>query len=219
MTPAARPILQTLGDHALRVQFGLPDDPNTHRQVRAFARWLEHHAPDGVTDWVPAFHTVAVYYDPRRIAPGALRYRLRFGLAANAVADSVSPITRIAVRYGGADGPDLPEVAALHDLTVPEAIDAHCAPVYEVAMMGFLPGFAYLSGLPECLYAPRLDTPRTLVPAGSVAIGGLQTGIYPMASPGGWRIIGRTQAVLFDSNHTPPVLLQVGARVQFVPLH
>jgi inhibitor of KinA len=124
----------------------------------------------------------------------------------------------IPVRYGGADGPDLEEVAALNHLSAEEVIAIHSGAEYLVHFLGFSPGFPYLGGMPESIAAPRLETPRRSVPAGSVAIGGRQTGIYPTASPGGWRIIGRTPLRLFQPEADPPVLLQMGDHVRFVPV-
>jgi KipI family sensor histidine kinase inhibitor len=123
----------------------------------------------------------------------------------------------IPVRYGGADGPDLLEVSRLTGLTVPEVIAAHSGASYEVRFVGFSPGFPYLSGLPEKLHMPRRETPRKSVPAGSVAIAGAQAGIYPVRSPGGWNVIGRTDLVLFDAAKDPITTLAPGDRVRFEP--
>ncbi|MDO5639259.1 MAG: 5-oxoprolinase subunit PxpB [Neisseria sp.] len=122
----------------------------------------------------------------------------------------------IAVCYGGAFGEDLAEVAAFHRTTPAEIVRRHTAPLYTVFMMGFQPGFPYLGGLPENLHTPRRAVPRTHVPAGSVGIGGSQTGVYPFASPGGWQIIGRTDTPLFQTASYPPTLLLAGDTVRFV---
>lgn len=122
----------------------------------------------------------------------------------------------IPVCYGGEYGEDLQEVANYHQVSIQEIIKRHTAPIYTVFMMGFQPGFSYLGGLPENLHTPRRAVPRTLVPAGSVGIGGSQTGMYPFASPGGWQIIGRTDIELFQANSTSPTLLTAGDTVQFV---
>jgi KipI family sensor histidine kinase inhibitor len=122
----------------------------------------------------------------------------------------------VPVRYGGPDGPDLEEVARRTGHTPAEVVHIHSGAEYTVHMIGFTPGFPYLAGLPEALAVPRLESPRTTVPAGSVAIGGRQTGIYPLESPGGWRIIGRTTLQLFTPETDPPTLLQLGDRVRFV---
>nr|WP_325042606.1 5-oxoprolinase subunit PxpB [Neisseria weaveri] len=122
----------------------------------------------------------------------------------------------IPVYYGGEYGPDLAEVAAYHSTGIREIVKRHTEPLYTVFMMGFQPGFPYLGGLPEHLHTPRRDNPRTSLPAGSVGIGGGQTGIYPFASPGGWQIIGRTETALFRADLYPPTLLAAGDTVRFV---
>ena len=125
-------------------------------------------------------------------------------------------LVEILVHYGGEFGEDLHYVAEYHKTTAEDIIRRHTEPTYTVFMMGFQPGFPYLGGLPENLHTPRRDVPRTKVPAGSVGIGGSQTGIYPFTSPGGWQLLGKTYTQLFDVNQTPPVLLQAGDQVRFV---
>ncbi|OOF47114.1 5-oxoprolinase subunit PxpB [Rodentibacter trehalosifermentans] len=125
-------------------------------------------------------------------------------------------LVEIPVHYGGEFGEDLYDVAQFHHTTVKEIINRHTTPTYTVFMMGFQPGFPYLGGLPESLHTPRRDVPRTKVPAGSVGIGGSQTGIYPFTSPGGWQLLGKTDIQLFDANQSPPVLLKAGDQVRFV---
>ena len=128
-----------------------------------------------------------------------------------------SPPIEIAVRYGGADGPDLEAVADLHGLRPADVADLHASAPYRVLFLGFAPGFGYLAGLPPSLSTPRRASPRERVPAGSVGIAGEQTAVYPLAMPGGWQLIGRTDAVLFDPTRDPPALLRPGAAVRFVP--
>ncbi|WP_372870794.1 5-oxoprolinase subunit PxpB [Shewanella sp.] len=123
---------------------------------------------------------------------------------------------RVPVCYGNDTGPDLEAVAHFHNTSAEEIIRAHSTPEYRVMFLGFLPGFAYLSGLPGQLHTPRLEVPRQQVPAGSVGIGGAQTGIYPCQAPGGWQLIGRTELPLFDANQQPPCLFAPGDRIQFV---
>lgn len=127
-------------------------------------------------------------------------------------------IVEIPVRYGGAEGPDLEEAACRSGMSAEAFVLAHCAPIYRVVMIGFLPGFPYLDGLPPELAQPRRDTPRTRVPAGSVGIGGAQTGVYPAESPGGWQLIGRTDVKLVDYEKSRPALLTAGDRIRFVPV-
>lgn len=130
--------------------------------------------------------------------------------------DYQGKLVEIPVQYGGEFGEDLHEVARYHHTTPKEIIRRHTASIYTVFMMGFQPGFPYLGGLPEHLHTPRKAVPRTRVPAGSVGIGGSQTGIYPLTSPGGWQLLGRTKMALFDLTQQPPVLLQAGDRVRFM---
>lgn len=124
----------------------------------------------------------------------------------------------IPVRYGGEDGPDLTALAKQKNMSVTELVERHTAPVYTVYFIGFQPGFPYLGGLTPDLYAPRHATPRLSVPAGSVGIGGEQTGIYPFASPGGWQLLGRTNLPLFNLDNEPPTLLQAGDTLKFVAI-
>jgi len=166
-----------------------------------------------------------VYYDPLAFA-GARDGP--FAGAAAALNDTLreldvrtappGPLIEVPVRYGGTDGPDLAEVAQHAGLTPEEVVRVHAGAEYSVYMVGFSPGFPYLGGLPAQLAMPRRDSPRLAVPAGSVGIGGKQTGIYPIESPGGWRIIGRTSLQLFQPERDPPTLLQLGDRVRFVPI-
>ncbi len=125
----------------------------------------------------------------------------------------------IPVVYGGESGPDLEDVARYAGMAPERVVELHASAQYLVYFLGFSPGFPYLGGLPAALAVPRLEAPRTRVPAGSVAIGGGQTGIYPVESPGGWRIIGRTPLLMFDSRQDPPALLAMGDRLRFVPVH
>jgi inhibitor of KinA len=124
----------------------------------------------------------------------------------------------VPVCYGGEWGPDLETIGRAHGLSADEVVSVHSGAEYLVSAVGFTPGFPYLSGLPERLHTPRRETPRTRVPAGSVAIGGAQTGIYPFETPGGWNLIGRTPWRLFNPHARPPTLLQVGDRVRFRPI-
>jgi inhibitor of KinA len=193
--------------------------------VQAACARLAARAVPGVTELVPAFASVTVHYDPARVAAGEGSPYARLAAAvadALAGADDAPPppaaVVEIPVRYGGAGGPDLDDVARLHGMSADEVVRRHAAGDYVVHMVGFLPGFAYLGGLDPELATPRRAVPRTVVPAGSVGIGGQQTGVYPLDSPGGWHLIGHTALRLFDPRRDPPVLLRAGDRVRFVPL-
>ncbi|MGC9945891.1 MAG: 5-oxoprolinase subunit PxpB, partial [Bryobacteraceae bacterium] len=173
----------------------------------------------GVTNVHPAYASILIDFDPRAIRHAGVQRAAAELFAQTAGATLPEPRTvEIPVAYGGEDGPDLEEVAALTGHTAEEVVAIHAGAEYLVYFLGFSPGFPYLGGLPESIAAPRLETPRRRVAAGSVAIGGRQTGVYPMASPGGWRIIGRTALRLFDVAADPPVLLRMGDHVRFVPM-
>lgn len=210
--------IQPFGDQAARVQFGDALSAETCRAIGAFCRSLARRPLAGVVEWVPAYVSVAVFYQPLEIEYSALHDALR--VRASRLQPSRLPPARIVTiptRYGGAFGPDLDAVAALHSMTTDDVIRLHSSPTYLVHMLGFLPGFPYLGGLPDALVTPRRPTPRLLVPAGSVGIAGAQTGVYPLDSPGGWQIIGQTSLRLFDPSRCPPALLRAGDGVKFVP--
>lgn len=167
----------------------------------------------GVVNLHPAYTSVLVEFDPRRTTAAGMERMVRDRLAAAGGEPLPAPrLVQIPVEYGG---PDLEDVARLTGLLPAEVARLHASADYTVCFLGFSPGFPYLSGLPERLAVPRLPSPRKRVPAGSVAIGGAQTGVYPVASPGGWRIIGRTSLRLFHPERDPPVLLAIGDRVRF----
>ncbi|MBX6364776.1 MAG: 5-oxoprolinase subunit PxpB [Gemmatimonadetes bacterium] len=218
--------IEPLGDRALLVQLGSSIDEATHRLVRAACAALERRRIPGVIELVPAFTSVGVHYEPGlvRRAPTespheALRRELEAALRGLDPGELPPPRTiDIPVCYGGEFGPDLDEVAARAGLSPEEVVRRHAAGEYLVYMIGFAPGFPYLGGLDPRLATPRLDAPRTAVPAGSVGIGGAQTGIYPLESPGGWRLIGRTPLRLFDPAREPAALLRAGDRVRFHPV-
>jgi inhibitor of KinA len=171
----------------------------------------------GVTNVHPAYASILIDFNPRVIRHAEVQRAAADLFRQAAAAAWPQPRTvEIPVFYGGEYGPDLEAVAALGGHTPDEVVALHSSAEYLVYFLGFSPGFPYLGGMPESIAAPRLDTPRRRVPAGSVAIGGRQTGVYPMASPGGWRIIGRTPARLFDPDADPPVLLRMGDHVRFV---
>lgn len=221
------PTIEPLGDTALLLRWGERIDPDLNRRVHALAAALDAIRPPWLLDLVPAYATLALHLDTATFAPVDeplataerwLRAQLAT-LADDADAPAATPAARlveIPVRYGGEHGPDLDEVARDTGLSPEQVVARHTAGHYHVALLGFAPGFPYLLGLDPALALPRLATPRQRVPAGSVAIGGAQTGIYPRESPGGWRVIGRTPLTLFDPLRDPPALLAPGDRVRFV---
>lgn len=186
-------------------------------EVLAACRAVEQLADPAIADVVPGATTLLVVGDPAALPdPRRLERIERDALAGRALAADASPsrVHEIAVRY---DGEDLPELAARAGCSPADLAARHAAIVYRVAFVGFQPGFAYLDGLPSDIHAPRRATPRPRVPAGSVAIGGEWTGVYPLATPGGWNLIGTTDAVLFAPRREAPALLQPGDDVRFVP--
>lgn len=210
--------LRPAGDGALVVEFGDGIDPATHRRVLGLWRSLTERPVPGMVEAVPTYRSVLVLWDPE-VADGAqvraaVEQRLQ---EAAGVRPRRGRRVVIPVVYGGVFGPDLEEVAARAGLAPDEVVRRHAAGRYVVYMLGFLPGFSYLGGLDPALATPRRPTPRLRVPAGSVAIGGRQTGIYATdGAPGGWRIIGRTWIPLWDPGRRRPALLQPGDRVRFV---
>ncbi|WP_119717984.1 5-oxoprolinase subunit PxpB [Cognatilysobacter tabacisoli] len=220
--PASPPRIEALADDAWLVTLGTSIDAATNAAVHALAARLRGNAPPWLRDVVPAYASLAVFVDPLQIDPPAARDWVATHVAAGAVAapgtGGARSAIEIPVLYGGDAGPDLAAAARELGLDADELVARHAAPIYTVAMIGFAPGFPYLSGLDPALALPRLATPRTRVPAGSVAIGGAQTGIYPRESPGGWRLIGRTPCVLFDPQRAAPSLLFPGDRVRFRPV-
>lgn len=213
------PLLRPAGDSALLVIFGRQIDRAVNQMAHALARVLSVHRLHGVGEAVPAYATVLVNYDPLVISYPEIEDWVRSCLEQTAVETGQPPrLVEIPVLYGGEDGPDLDFVASHNHLTPAEVIQRHSGREYPVYMIGFTPGFPYLGGLDPAIAAPRLPTPRSRVPGGSVGIAGEQTGIYPVDSPGGWRIIGRTPLRLFDPLRDPPFLLEPGDVVRFVPM-
>lgn len=223
----ANVVCSALGDSAVLVSLGDTADDATAWRVASFLAALEAERPAYVTDLVPAFTTIAVFYDPpavptSRSYPSAQAVVQRWLL--KVAADTGETLLReprqvvIPVCYGGEWGTDLDEVAAHGGFSVDEVVRRHSSAHYSVRAVGFMPGFPYLSGLPDELATPRRASPRTAVPSGSVGIGGAQTGVYPLASPGGWNLIGRTPLRLFDSLEVEPARLRVGDSVRFEPI-
>jgi len=219
MTEAApiRPDLRHASDHTLLVTFAEEISPGAHRRVRQALAVLQAEPLPGVTDLHPAYASLLVSYDPTVADRDELRRQVADRIAM--AGETTLPEPRdleIPVAYGGEHGPDLQDVANACGLSPAEVIRQHASGDYLVYFLGFSPGFPYLGGIPPAIAVPRRARPRTRVPAGSVAIAGSQTGIYPLASPGGWQIIGRTPLALFDAQRTPPALLSMGDRLRFV---
>lgn len=216
-----------LGDSALIVEIGSCIDEPTHRRVQAVMAQLTQAGLAAVTELVPAYTTVTVFYDPMAaVSAGApvndiagwLTQQIQSVLLhGNAVSPQVRPgrLVEIPVCYGGDYGPDLPEVAERRRLAPADVVRLHSTSEFFVYLLGFSPGFAYMGGLPPALALPRRASPRKIVPPGSVGIVNDQTCIYPQATPGGWNLIGRTPLRLFTPGAQSPTLLQPGDRVRF----
>jgi len=215
MSSLPPPRMHPLGDAALVCE--LPAPPTLEGQQKFWALAAQAAEWPGVGEMLPGMNNLTLCFDPLRIERTALEARV---LAAwPKLAGAAGPAGRlveIPVAYGGADGPDLDAVAAHCGLSPMEVVRRHCAAEYLVYFLGFLPGFAFMGGLPPELATPRRSEPRLAVPARSVGIGGAQTGIYPLVSPGGWQLIGRTPLELFDPGAESPTLLRPGDRVRFV---
>ncbi|MFD0726421.1 5-oxoprolinase subunit PxpB [Lysobacter brunescens] len=214
---------ERLADDALLLHLGAetpPIDDATNARVHRLAARIRAAAPAWLRDLVPAYASLAVFFDPDAIDASDVERWLDAQLADgdSATVATGSRCIEIPVVYGGDFGEDLDSAAQELGITADALTARHAAGIYTVAMIGFAPGFPYLSGLDPALALPRLATPRTRVPAGSVAIGGAQTGLYPRESPGGWRLIGRTPLRLFDPTRASPSLLAPGDRVRFVSI-
>ncbi|HEY1142041.1 MAG TPA: 5-oxoprolinase subunit PxpB [Lysobacter sp.] len=213
---------EAIADNALVLRLGDRIEPTTNARVHVLCERIRAQRPLWLRDLVPAYASAGVFFDPLLIEVDALKTWLH-SILATLPADAPETVAavrtiEIPVAYGGEAGPDLDSAAAELGMTPVDLAKRHAAGEYTVAMIGFAPGFPYLLGLDPALALPRLATPRTSAPAGSVGIGGTQTGIYPRESPGGWRLIGRTPLALFDPSRDEPALLAPGDRVRFVAM-
>lgn len=217
-----------MGDSALTVEFGSEISGVLNDEVNAFAYRVRTARIHGVRELLPTYRSLTVFYDPFTTTFDTLRETLT-GLdelpantadtqSTSATAPAKHTVVHIPCCYGGEYGPDLADLAKAKNISEDEAIRIHSAVSYRIYMIGFLPGFPYLGGLDPVLAMPRLETPRTAIPAGSVGIGGSQTGIYPIASPGGWRLIGKTPVKLYDPSAKEPVLCSAGEFIRFEPI-
>ena len=204
------------GDAALVAEFGREVDEAVNQRVHDMAKWLEANRIYGVTEVLPTFRSLMVFYDPQKISYGRLVRKLQgYRPSETAQLAGGKMVLSIPCCY---DGPDLEGMCALTGLSREEIIAIHSGVDYKIYMMGFLPGFVYLGGLDKRICVPRLDTPRTRIEPGSVGIGGSQTGVYPVASPGGWRILGRTYRKFYDPAREEPILCKAGQYIRFVPV-
>ena len=210
---------QFASDQSLLVCFGQEITLQAHQQVMKLLRLLELEPVAGIRNLHPAYCSLLVKFDGLRLRHEEVETILRRYLERLEQVNLPEPRqVEIPVCYGGEFGPDLAEVCAMHGMTAAQAIDLHASAEYLVYFLGFVPGFAYLGGLPEALVTPRLATPRRRVPAGSVGIAGNQAGVYPFATPGGWRLLGRTPIAMFQAERDGLSLLSIGDRVRFTPI-
>jgi inhibitor of KinA len=220
LTSAARSArFQRASDQSLLIYFGDKITRQAHEDIRRLLRLLELEPIAGVRNLHPAYSSVLVNFDARKLQHDALQGILKQYLARlQNIALPAPRRVEIPVCYGGDHGPDLLDVSALQKITPQQVIELHSSVTYVVYFLGFVPGFAYLGELPEALVLPRLHTPRRKVPPGSVGIAGNQTGIYPFATPGGWRLLGRTPVSMFQPDREELSLLSIGDRVRFTPI-
>ena len=207
------------GDRAIVIELGDEISIECNRRVHSLHRAIEREQPAGVVDLIPTYRSLLVEYDAAQVSYADIKARLVDIRGSTAeVPEDDTTVVHLPVLYGAEHGPDLEFVARNAGMDVQEVVDLHSGTDYPVYMMGFTPGFPYLGGMSERIATPRLSTPRGVIPAGSVGIAEAQTGVYPIESPGGWRLIGRTPLRLFDVTRTPPSLIDAGDCVRFVPL-
>ncbi|HBF43049.1 MAG TPA: allophanate hydrolase [Desulfobacteraceae bacterium] len=214
-----RAFFRIAGDRGLLVEYGDEIDLEINTKVRAMAIIMKQNTPKGVIETIPTYRSLLLVYDPSITNLAKLQKELQ-KLEERLEEIQIPPpdTVEIPVCYGGGFGPDIEFVAETHDLSVKEVIQLHSEPEYLIYMVGFTPGFPFLGGLSEKLHTPRLETPRTFVPKGSVGIANNQTGIYPVSSPGGWQLIGRSPIKLFDPERPNPFLYQAGDHIKFNPI-
>lgn len=211
-------VIQAIADQAINVEFGDSIDEVTNQRVTAFMMLLKQQQIPGVTGYLPTYRSLRITYDPLLIRQSRL-IPIIDGLLSNAQWTAApSRCWRVPVCYGGEQGIDLVASASALGLACDELIHLHSAPTYRIYMIGFMPGFAYLGGLDERLHLARRTSPRQVVPAGSISIGGMQSAIGSVAAPSGWHLLGKTPAKSFDLRREQPFLFSAGEHVRFLPI-
>ncbi|SFE90570.1 5-oxoprolinase subunit PxpB [Alteribacillus iranensis] len=211
--------VEPLGDSAIRMVLAKTISPEVNEHIRKVMWSAKNYKGNGIIEWVPTYTGVTVHYDPASVSWSTLKSTIKQVMeTAYKLTLPAAQIYDIPVCYGGEFGSDLKKIAHQKGMKEEEVIALHSNRKYLIFMLGFTPGFPYLGGMDEKLATPRLDTPRTFVEKGSVGIAGIQTGVYPVASPGGWNIIGRTPIPLFNPQRENPVLLEAGAFLRFYPI-
>jgi KipI family sensor histidine kinase inhibitor len=209
----------TAGDSSLLVEFGHEISPEINRKISSTVQLMKEQHIEGIVDVIPTYCSLLVNYDPLVIGYKDLKNRLE-GLVKVDVksGEGKKTIVEIPVCYGGEYGPDIANIAEHAGLTEEEVIKIHSSKDYLIYMLGFLPGFTSLGGLDERIHTPRLASPRIKIRAGSVGIGGSQTGIYPLDSPGGWQLMGMTPVKTYDPDREVPILVEAGQYIRFIPI-
>lgn len=220
--------VKILSEQSILIYFGDTINVTTHEKIQAAMSILRERHIEGIVEIIAGYTNICIHFNPfliqatvykcagNHIVEKVISYITKILATASIGERKPSRLIEIPVQYGGEAGPDLAEVAAYHQLTPQQVIDIHTSKEYIVYMLGFAPGFPFLGGLDERIATPRKATPRLKIDAGAVGIAGAQTGVYPLATPGGWQIIGRTTMDLFLPHQTPPTLLQAGDRIRFV---
>ncbi|MGE7121563.1 5-oxoprolinase subunit PxpB [Peribacillus sp. NPDC046944] len=226
-------VLSPLGDSAIVITFGNEMKGNVHKKIKIFKDMLEEEPFIGFIECVPAFTNLTVYYDALMIYNEQKQKSKEASISPYEFVQTIieaklqqvkkdkaldQRTISLPVCYGGEFGPDLEHVARFNHLTTDEVIHIHSSGEYLAYMIGFAPGFPFLGGLSEKIATPRRRSPRMNIPKGAVGIAGMQTGVYPISTPGGWQLIGQTPSTLFLPNESPPSLLQAGDKVKFIPI-
>ena len=215
-----KPTISPVGDCAISIDFGQVIDPKINRHIRQTIERIQELKLDGITELVPTYCALLIQYDAMLYSYSDICNLMEPLLEPSATDDANERVTVIEIPtvYGGEFGPDLGFVASHNNLSEDEVVSIHSGTDYLVYMLGFIPGFTYLGGMDPRIATPRLSSPRTLIPAGSVGIAGAQTGTYPSDSPGGWQIIGRTPVTMYDISKEQAALLSAGDYVRYVPI-
>ena len=209
----------TVGDSSVLIEFGKEISPEINARIATMIKLMKVQQIEGIVDMIPSFCALLINYDSRVISYSDLNKRLENVLKLDAKAEvAAAEVFEIPVCYGGKFGPDMANLVEHSGLSEKEIIEIHSGSDYLIYMLGFLPGFPYLGGLDERIHIPRLANPRIKIPAGSVGIGGAQTGIYPLDSPGGWQLLGQTPVKTYDPEREVPILFEAGDYIRFVPV-
>ncbi len=207
------------GDRSIVMEFGNSISPEINARIRNMVAAIDEYESLGIEEIIPTYRSILIIYDPLTIDYNSIIEKLK-EIESNLdnIDEGEIRIVELPTIYGGEYGPDIEFVAEHNGLTIDEVIEIHSSTDYLLYMLGFTPGFGYLGGMSEKIETPRLQVPRTKIPAGSTGIAGKQTGIYPIDSPGGWQLIGRTPVKLYNPMAEPPVLLNAGDYIRFIPI-